>query len=265
MRFDWLWVYGIAFVVFIYAPVMMMPLFSFNDATFAAFPLKGFTLRHYREMLDNVPMMVALGNSLKVAITVAIVSTVLAIPAALAFTRFRLPGAAPILGFMLLPLVIPSIVIAVSLLVIILRFLGIPLSLWTVGAGHVLVAMPFCMTVLMARVEGFDPSLEEASRDLGCSPMQTFWRVTFPLALPGVISSLLLGFIISFDEFVISFFLTGNDATLPVYMFSQLRFPRQFPATLALGSLILVGSAILVILSEIVRRRGVQSKNPGDL
>jgi spermidine/putrescine transport system permease protein len=153
----------------------------------------------------------------------------------------------------------------VALLVVILKFLGLALSLWTVAAGHVLICLPFCLTVLMSRLEGFDPSLEEASNDLGCTPWQTFRRLTLPLAMPGVISSLLLGFIISFDEFVIAFFLTGTENTLPVYLFSQLRFPNKLPGTLALGSLILVGSAVLVILAEVIRKRGVQSDNAGDL
>ena len=264
-RLDGLWIYAVAFIVFIYAPVMLMPLFSLNDSTFATVPLSGFALRHYGEMLQNTSMLAAVQNSLKIAVIVSLLSTALAIPASLAITRYRLPGAAPIVGFMMLPLVIPSIVIAVALLVIILRFLGIQLSLWTVAAGHVLICIPFSMTVLMARLEGFDPSLEEASRDLGCTGWTTFWRVTFPLAMPGVISSLLLGFIISFDEFVIAFFLTGTENTLPVYLYSQLRFPNRLPGTLALGTLILVGSALLVVLAEVIRRRGVQSGNPGDL
>lgn len=264
-RPDPLTLYALLFVAFLYAPVLLMPLFSLNDGTFATFPLKGLTLRHYAEMAANGPMMAALWNSLVIAAIVTLVSTGLAIPAALALTRFRLPGAAPIIGFMMLPLVIPSIVIAVALLVIILRFLGIGLSLWTVAAGHVLICLPFCLSVLMSRLEGFDPALEEASSDLGCTPWQTFRRLTLPLAMPGVISSLLLGFIISFDEFVIAFFLTGTENTLPVYLFSQLRFPNKLPGTLALGSLILVGSAILVILAEVIRKRGAPSGNAGDL
>jgi len=166
---------------------------------------------------------------------------------------------------MMLPLVVPSIVLSVALLVIILRFLGLQLSLWTVGAGHILICIPFSMTVLMSRLEGFDKSLEEASRDLGENGWMTFWRVTFPLAMPGIFSSLLLCFITSFDEFVIAFFLTGTENTLPVFLFSQLRFPNKLPGTLALGSTILLGSALLVVAAELLRRRGVQSGNPGDL
>ncbi|MCB2134978.1 MAG: ABC transporter permease [Rhodobacteraceae bacterium] len=263
-RLDAVWIYAILFVIFLYGPVLLMPVFALNDGTFATFPLKGFTLKNFSSMAANTSMILALQNSLKIAISVAILATALAIPASLALTRFRLPGGGPIQSFMMLPLVIPSIVIAVALLVIILKIFGIQLSLWTVAAGHVLICLPFCMSVLMARLEGFDPSLEEASRDLGCTAWQTFWRLTFPLAVPGVISSLLMGFIISFDEFVIAFFLTGTENTLPVYLFSQLRFPNKLPGVLALGSLILVGSAVLVIAAEVIRKRGAPSNNPGD-
>lgn len=257
--------YAIFFVVFLYGPVLLMPVFSLNDSNFATFPLQGFTTKHYGEMAGNLSMMMALENSLKVGVGVAFLSTALALPAALALTRYRVPGSGAALSFMMLPLVVPSIVLAVALLVILLRILGIPLSLWTVATGHVMLCIPFAMTVLMSRLEGFDPSFEEASADLGASGLSTFLRVTLPLAMPGVISALLLSFIISFDEFVISFFLTGTDNTLPVFLFSQLRFPNRLPGTLALGSLILVGSAALVILAEVIRRRGTPSQNPGDL
>ncbi|PZQ99884.1 MAG: spermidine/putrescine ABC transporter [Cereibacter sphaeroides] len=264
-RLDLLPVYAVLFMVFLYGPMLLMPLFSFNDATFATFPLKGFTTRHYVDMAANTSMMAALRNSLVVGISVSVIATALAVPASLALTRHRVPGRGAILSFMMMPLVVPSIVLAVALLVIILRILDVPLSLVTVAAGHLMLCIPFAMTVLMARLEGFDRSLEEASGDLGATSWSTFRRVTLPLAAPAVISSLLLCFIISFDEFVISFFLTGTETTLPVFLFSQLRFPNRLPGTLALGSLILVVSAVLVVVAEVIRRRGVASDNPGDL
>lgn len=257
--------YAIGFMIFLYGPVMLIPVFSLNDGTFATFPLKGFTMRHYGDMLGNASMILSLKNSLVVGVFVSITATAIGLPAAMALTRYRLPGGAPVLGAMMLPLIIPSIVIAVALLVIILRFLGIDLSLWTVAAGHLLLCIPFSMMVLMSRLEGFDKSLEEASRDLGHTAWMTFVRVTLPLAMPGVVSSLLLCFIISFDEFVVAFFLTGTETTLPVYLFSQLRFPNRLPGTLALGSVILVGSVALVVAAELLRKSGVQSSKPGDL
>ena len=114
-RFDLLIIYAVLFMVFLYGPMLLMPLFSFNEGTFATFPLKGFTTVHYAEMAANTSMMRALGNSVMVGLAVAVVSTALAIPAAIALTRHRLPGATPILSFMMLPLVVPSIVLAVAL------------------------------------------------------------------------------------------------------------------------------------------------------
>ena len=137
----------------------------------------------------------------------------------------------------MLPLVVPSIILAIALLIVLRKVFDIPLSLWTVGAGHVLICVPFSMLVLMSRLEGFDKSLEEASDDLGENGWMTFWRVTFPLALPGIVSSLLLSFTVSFDEFVIAFFLSGTDQTLPIYIWSQLRFPDKLPMTAGAGTL----------------------------
>ncbi|HKG72817.1 MAG TPA: ABC transporter permease subunit, partial [Aestuariivirgaceae bacterium] len=145
------------------------------------------------------------------------------------------------------------------------RFLNVELSLWTIGAGHLLICVPFSMLVLMARLEGFDPSLQEASQDLGENAWMTFWRVTFPLALPGILASLLMSFTASFDEFVLAFFLGSTDTTLPVYMFSQLRFPQRLPSMLALGSIILAASTIVIAASELMRRRGVRPQTGAGL
>jgi spermidine/putrescine transport system permease protein len=118
------------------------------------------------------------------------------------------------------------------------------------------VCLPYSLAVMISRFEGFDRSLEEASRDLGEGPVSTFFRVILPLAFPAVLSSLLMTFTISFDEFVLSFFLSGSQATLPVYMWAQLRFPVKLPGVLALASLILVSSFVLVVLAEKLRKAG---------
>lgn len=256
--------YAMLFMVFLYGPVMLAPLFSFNDSLFAIFPLKGLTLKHYWTMAGNTGMLIALENSLVVAVCVSVIATTISLLAAIALTRHKLPGSTVILAAFSLPLIIPSIVFGVAILIIMLRFLGIELSLWTVGAAHVFICIPFSMTVLMSRLEGFDKSLEEASRDLGENAWMTFYRVTLPLALPGIISSLLLCFITSFDEFVLAFFLAGTEPTLPVYLFGQLRFPNKLPGMLALGTCILVFSTILVLVAEFFRRRGAPSSFPGD-
>jgi spermidine/putrescine transport system permease protein len=135
---------------------------------------------------------------------------------------------------------------------------GLPLSLTAVTAGHVMLCTPFATAVLISRLEGFDRALEEASRDLGEGAWGTFRRVTLPLAAPGIVASLLLCFTISFDEFVLAFFLSGTDQTLPVFLYSQLRFPQRLPQTLALGTLILAASTVVVVEAEWLRRRGAR-------
>lgn len=262
LRLDWLGLYAILFIVVLYGPVLLLPPFSFNDGIYIAFPLKAFTTKWYVEMVNNPSLMDALENSLKVGVAVAIVSTALGLLAAKAVTRYRMPGKAPIVGMIMIPLVIPSIVLGVASLVVLRKVFDIPLSLWTIGAGHVVQCVPLSMLVLISRLQGFDRNLEEASLDLGESAWNTFWRVTFPLALPGIVSSLLLTFTTSFDEFVIAFFLAGNESTLPLFIWSQLRFPAKLPGVLALGSCILVMSFVVVVVADWARRRGVQSQTP---
>jgi len=264
-RWDLFTWYGFGFVLFLYAPVLLIPLFSFNDNLFAIFPLKGFTLKAYAQLADDTKLQEAVWNSVMVGVSVAIISTSLGLLAAMAVTRYRLPGKGPVVGTIMLPLVIPSIILGVALLVLVRQVFDIELSLWCVGAGHVLLCVPFSMLVLVSRLEGFDRNLEEASMDLGENGFMTFWRVTFPLALPGIVSSLLMSFTTSFDEYVLAFFLSGIDQTLPIYLWSMLRFPQRLPITLALGSSILIASTIIVVVSEILRRRGVQSAKPTGL
>ena len=255
-----LFAYAIFYLAFLYVPVLFLPLFSFNDSVFIAFPLTGFTTRWYAAVMADHAMLHALWNSLRVGIFTALISTLLGLLAARAVTRYRVPGGGAILGFASLPLFIPDIVLGISLLLL-LNAVGFPLSLLTVVIGHMLICVPFAITVLISRFEGFDKSLEEASADLGEGALMTFWRVTFPLVLPGIVSSLLLTFIVSFDEFLIAYFLAGNEQTLPIYIWGQLRFPQALPNVLALGALILLASCILVALAEWVRGIGVAAEN----
>jgi len=153
-------------------------------------------------------------------------------------------------------------VLGISLLLL-LGAAGLPLSLAAVVLGHILVCVPFALTVLIARFEGFDKNLEEASADLGEDGWMTFWRITFPLMLPGIMASLLLTFITSFDEFLVAYFLSGTEATLPIYIWGQLRFPERLPMVLALGAIILTASVALVVLAEHVRNLGIKKPMVG--
>jgi spermidine/putrescine transport system permease protein len=247
--------YALGFTLFLYVPILFIPLFSFNSGLYARFPLQEFTLGWYAELWTRGPVFTALQNSLQVGLTVAVISTVLAVPAAKALARYRIPGKGPILGFMLLPLVVPGLIFGVALLVLVSR-LGIPLSLWTIGLGHIIICLPFAISILLPRFEGSNRSLEEASADLGENAWWTFWRVTFPTILPGVMASLLLTFTVSFDEFIIAFFLSGTDPTLPIFIWNQLRFPQSFPSLLALSTLILVVSFAMVLASLWLARLG---------
>ena len=258
-KFGTLGVYTVLYLAFLYVPVLFIPLFSFNDSIYIAFPLKEFTLRHYADMIEREPLINALYNSLKVGIVVSIVSTVFGMLAAKTFTKYRIPGSKSLTAFISIPLVIPLIILGISLLTV-LKSVGVTLSLITIGAAHTVICIPFAMFVLISRLEGFDKSMEEAAQDLGESPWMTFWRVTFPLAMPGIIASLLLCFTISFDEFILAFFLGSDEPTLPLYMWSQFRFPAKLPSVLALGSVIFITSFFLVCFAEWVRRRGVQTQ-----
>jgi spermidine/putrescine transport system permease protein len=258
--FNFLAIYASIFVFVIYAPSSLMVVFSFNDDIYTRFPLSGFTLKWYDQMLQQGPLLASLGNSIKVGICVAIVSTIIALLAAMALTRYHFPGKGPITAMSLVPLVVPYIILGIGLLQLIRQVLDWNLSLWSIGAGHVLIAAPFSMLVLMSRLEGFDKNLEEASRDLGENGWHTFRRVTLPLAWPGIVASMMMAFTTSFDEYMISAFLSGNDTTLPIYIYSQLRFPQRLPSTLALGSTILIFSVIFVVVAQMLRRRGVQSE-----
>lgn len=247
--------YALVFTFFLYLPILFIPLFSFNSGLYPRFPLEEFTFHWYVELWARGPVFEALQNSLQVGLVVAVISTVLAVPAAKAISRYRLPGKGPITGFMMLPLVVPGLVFGVALLVVVSR-MGVPLTLYTVGIGHVIICLPFAISILLPRFEGFNRSLEEASADLGENAWWTFWRVTFPAILPGIVASLLLTFTVSFDEFIMAFFLSGTDATLPIYIWTQLRFPQSFPSLLALSTLILILSFGLVFLSLWLSRIG---------
>jgi spermidine/putrescine transport system permease protein len=254
--------YAFAYLAFLYLPVLVLPVFSFNNSEFIAFPLSGFTTRWYQSLLADTAMQHALGNSLEVGSVTALLSTILGLTAARAVTRYRMRGTSAALGFISLPLFIPDIVLGLSLLLL-LGAAGLPLSLAAVVLGHLLICVPFALTVLIARFEGFDRNLEEASADLGEDGWMTFWRVTFPLMLPGIVASLLLTFITSFDEFLVAYFLSGTEATLPVYIWGQLRFPERLPMVLALGAIILCVSVLLVIAAEYVRNLGTKKPAVG--
>ena len=176
-------VYTLIYFGFLYIPVLFLPIFSFNDANYMSFPLAGFTTDHYEEMWSKRNLHKALWASVKVGVVASVVSTAIALLAAKAFVRYKFRGQNVSYGAIMMPFLIPEIILAVSILIIWIN-LGFPLGLVPVTIGHILFCTPFAMLILIARIEGFDFSLEEASRDLGENAWGTFYRVSLPLYLP---------------------------------------------------------------------------------
>ncbi|MFN7598451.1 MAG: ABC transporter permease, partial [Cereibacter sp.] len=166
MKGRWFKIYALAYLLFLYAPIILLPLFAFNDATIIAFPLSGFSFKWFAALADDPPLHAAVKNSLIIAVTTAILSTTLAVFAARASTRYRFPGKAGLMGLIMLPLVLPEIIVAVSLLVVLLG-IGVDPSIFSVILGHVLICTPFCIAILSSAFQSLDRSLEEAAYDLG--------------------------------------------------------------------------------------------------
>jgi spermidine/putrescine transport system permease protein len=263
MKFSWLRLYSVLYLIFLFGPVFLLPLFAFNAGTVIAFPLQGFSLKWFASLLENDALHDAVRNSLIIAVTVSILSTILGIFAARASTRYDFPGKGAMVGFIMLPLVMPEVILAVALLVIFLQ-IALPLGMVAVIIGHILVCTPFCIAILNGAFLSLDKSLEEAAIDLGETRMSTFRLVILPLVMPGIISSLLIAFIISLDEFIMAFFVAGSTVTLPIYIFSQLRFPSGLPVIMALGTILVCLSITLLAIAEYFRRRGVAKTGAKD-
>ena len=256
MKAPGLYSYTIGYLVFLYAPIVLLPMFALNDSVVIAFPLSGFTTSWFQAMWNDVAMWKALRNSLLVSGSTAILATVLGLFAARASTRHAFPGKAGIMGLIMLPLVLPEMIVAMSLLVALLA-VGIDLSLWTVILGHVLLCTPFAVAILTSAFQSLDRSLEEAALDLGETPVSTFRLVILPLVAPGIVASLLICFTVSLDEFILAYFLAGTEPLLSVYLYGQFRFPSNVPPVMALGTVLVAVSVVLLALAEYFRRRGI--------
>lgn len=256
MRGDWFRIYAYGFLLFLYAPILLLPIFAFNDAKIISFPLTGFTTAWFVQLWGDTGLHIAFKNSMFIAVSAAILSTCLGVFASRATTRYRFPLQGGIMGMIMLPLVLPEIILSVAILVVFLA-LKVPLGIFTVILGHVLVCTPFSVAILTAAFNSLDKSLEEAAYDLGETPISTFRLIILPLVAPGIISSLLMTFTISLDEFMMAFFLAGTETTLPIYIFSQFRFPKSVPVIMALGTLLVVMSILLLTIAEYFRRRGI--------
>jgi spermidine/putrescine transport system permease protein len=256
-RRSLLGVYAVLYLAFLYGPVLMLPLFSFNNATYVAFPLRGFTTHWYAQLFADADLRAAALNSLKVAVIASLAATSAGTLTAYALSRGRGFATRPVAALSIAPLFIPGVILGIGLLIV-ANLIGLGPSLIAVTFGHIAVCLPLSIVVMLGRFAAYSPSLEEAAMDLGAPPWTTFRRVSLPIAAPGVLSCLILSFTTSIDEFIVSFFLVGTDQTLPLFIWAHLRFPTQLPRMLALGTLILVLSCLLVLCAEIIRRRGAE-------
>jgi spermidine/putrescine transport system permease protein len=240
-------------VLFLYAPIVILLIFSFNDSAVPTFPLSGFTLHWYREFLSNSDLRRALETSAIIASLSSLGAVVLGILASIALTRRRFRGKSAVSALLLSPLVIPYLVFGISLLLL-FHQLGVPRSLLTVVIGHIVISLPYTILVLVPRLDQIDVSLEEAAFDLGASRLRTFRSITLPLILPAVVSAFLIAFTTSFDEYAVASFVVGSRETFPIYLYSALRFPNQLPQVIAVAVVVLVLSLTVVIAAEVGRR-----------
>ena len=240
-------------VLFLYAPIVILLIFSFNDSAVPTFPLSGFTLHWYHQFLTNSELRGTLENSAIVAAVSSLGAVVLGVLSSIALTRRRFRGKAAVSALLLSPLVIPYLVLGISLLLL-FHQLGVPRSLITVVIGHIVISLPYTILVLVPRLDQIDVALEEAAFDLGAGPLGTFRWVTLPLILPAVMSAFLIAFTTSFDEYAVASFVVGNRLTFPIYLYSAVRFPNQLPQVIAVAVVVLVLSLTVVIAAEVGRR-----------
>jgi spermidine/putrescine transport system permease protein len=240
-------------VVFLYAPILILLIFSFNNAEVPSFPLAGFTTHWYHDFLHNTDLRGALETSALIAALSSAGAVALGILASIALVRRRFRGKAAASALLLSPLVIPYVVFGISLLLL-FHQLGISRSVLTVVIGHVVISLPYTILVLMPRLQQIDVSLEEAAYDLGASRLRTFRSITLPLILPAVLSAYLIAFTTSFDEYAVASFVVGTRVTFPIYLYSALRFPNQLPQVIAVAVVVITISLFVVVAAEVGRR-----------
>ena len=247
---------------FLYLPIAVLILYSFNREGVGGFPPRHLTLDWYRQLLADGAIWDSVLNSLLVAFAAVVLSLALGLLAALALDRADFPGKSIFRRLVLLPLILPGIITGLSLLMFAV-FAGFQLSLLTVFLGHGTALISVATTELFGGLQKMDRAQEEASLDLGATPLQTFWRVTLPGLKLSLIAAGLLIFTLSMDEIAISFFLIGRDNTLPLEIWARLRRGIT-PEINAVSTLIFVISVILILIWYHIRARtfGKEAREP---
>jgi spermidine/putrescine transport system permease protein len=246
--------YFLILAIFLYAPLVVLVIFAFNDSSVPTLPLSGFTTHWFHQAFSNSDLTGSARRSLELAALDGVLATVLGVLAAAGLAARRVFLRSMITTILLLPLVVPYIVLAVGL-VILLHQLSITTSLTAVLAGHIVISLPYSVLVILPRLRLLDASINEAARDLGASEIWAFVLVTLPLLMPALVSSFLIAFTISFDEFAIASFLApAGSPTFPVFVYTGARTPLLQPEVIAVGSIVVMASLVLVVGAELVRR-----------
>lgn len=249
----WMRAWIAATLFFLYAPLLVLIAFSFNDSK-RNIVWRGFTFKYYGKVFENDTLVVALGNSLTIAFLATLASVLLGTLAAVMLWRFRFPFKAGVEGTMALPIVVPEICMGVAMLVFFAQInwptdLVWPLNLSAITIAHITFCFPFVTMVVRARLAGFNKQQEEAAKDLGASEWQAFRDVLLPHMKPGIIAGALLAFTLSLDDFVITFFTSGpNTITFPVKVYSMVRFSVT-PEVNAASALLILLTIILTTVA----------------
>ncbi|NMM45446.1 ABC transporter permease [Rhodospirillaceae bacterium KN72] len=239
-------------MAFLYVPIWVLVAFSFNDSRSLTWPLSGFTLDWYRKLAENTDLQAAIWNSFYVASFATALTLIVGVPAAMTLHRFAFPGKSIFRRLILLPITLPGIVTGISMLNM-FKLVGFQLSLETVILGHATALLGVVVTQVYARLQRLPKSLEEAAFDLGAGPWRSFIDVTLPNIKTAIIGAGLLSFVLSFDEIPVTFFLTGRDNTLPMYIYSTMR-RGVTPEINAVATLIVAASLVLIVAAVIVTR-----------
>jgi spermidine/putrescine transport system permease protein len=248
-----LWIYAVSFYVFLYGPLLMIVVLSFNDSPIVGLPIRGFTFQWYQKVFATREFIAASANSFAVGTVAAVVSTSLAFLLALGFRR-RFPFKASLFNLVLMPIVMPGIVGGIVLLLF-FGYLNIRPSLFTtVLIAHINWVLPFAFLTLYPRIHNFDVALEEAAMDLGARPLAVFQHVVFPIVRPAFVATALFSFSLSFDEFIRTLFVTGYDRTIPVMFWSMIvdQLATELPA---MAVIIIFVSAMMSFVGALVSRR----------
>jgi spermidine/putrescine transport system permease protein len=243
---------------FLHLPVFILIAFSFNDSRFSA-DWRGFTWLWYERLLERPDLIRGLQVSLLVGLLATVISVILGTLIALALARHRFRGRRAFVGLVYIPVVTPEIVVGISLLIL-FASLGWPLGITTITIAHVAFCISFVVIVMLARLEGMDRSLEEAAMILGADEITTFWRITVPQLWPGMLAGALLAFTISFDDFVITSFVSGpGSSTLPIVVYGMVRRTVE-PTVNAISTIILIVTAVLIYLADrLLRKQAARS------